>query len=65
MKEIEIRFKVCVGDFPATRLTKNNIIRKVERLAQDVLDDFDETLHDVEVYEDGKKQDLIFPVNTI
>lgn len=65
MKEIEIRFKVCVGDFPETRLTKNNIIRKVERLAQDVLDDFDETLHDVEVHEDGKKQDLIFPVNTI
>lgn len=62
MKEIEIRFKVCVGDFPETRLTKNNIIRKVERLAQD---EFDETLHDVEVYEDGKKQDLIFPVNTI
>lgn len=56
---------MCVGDFPETRLTKNNIIRKVERLAQDVLDDFDETLHDVEVYEDGKKQDLIFPVNTI
>lgn len=65
MKEIEIRFKVCVGDFPETRLTKKQHIRKVERLAQDVLDDFDETLHDVEVYEDGKKQDLIFPVNTI
>ena len=56
---------MCVGDFPETRLTKNNIIRKVERLAKDVLDDFDETLHDVEVYEDGKKQDLTFPVNTI
>lgn len=65
MAEIEIRFKVCVGDFPETRLTKNNIIRKVERLQKDVLDDFDETIHDVEVFEDGIKQEVILPPNTI
>lgn len=65
MAEIEIRFKVVVGDFPETRLTKNNIIRKVERLSQEILDDFDETIHDVEVYENGEKQELISPTNTI
>lgn len=65
MKEIEVRFKVWVGDFPDTRLTKNNVIRKVQRLGEEILDDFDETIHDIEVLEDGKNQDLTFPVNSI
>ncbi|MBO5465565.1 MAG: hypothetical protein J5989_08780 [Alistipes sp.] len=61
MAEIEVRFKVWVGDFPETRLTKNNIIRKIERLRDEILDDFDETIHDIEVYEDGEQQELTFP----
>jgi hypothetical protein len=65
MKEIEVRFKVWVGDFPDTRLTKNNVIRKVQRLGEEILDDFDETIHDIEVLEDGKNQDLTFPVISI
>lgn len=65
MKEIEVRFKVWVGDFPDTRLTKNNVIRKVQRLGEEILDDFDETIHDIEVLEDGKNQDLSFPVISI
>ena len=65
MKEIEVRFKVRVGDFPDTRLTKNNVIRKVQRLGEEILDDFDETIHDIEVLEDGKNQDLTFPVISI
>lgn len=65
MKEIEVRFKVWVGDFPDTRLTKNNVIRKVQRLGEEILDDFDETIHGIEVLEDGKNQDLTFPVISI
>lgn len=65
MKEIEVRFKVWVGDFPDTRLTKNNVIRKVQRLGEEILDDFDETIHDIEILEDGKNQDLSFPVISI
>ena len=65
MKEIEVRFKVWVGDFPDTRLTKNNVIRKVQRFGEEILDDFDETIHDIEVLEDGKNQDLTFPVISI
>lgn len=65
MKEIEVRFKVWVGDFPDTRLTKNNVIRKVQRLGEEILDDFDETIHDIEVLEDGKNQDLTFPIISI
>ena len=65
MKEIEVRFKVWVGDFPDTRLTKNNVIRKVQRLGEEILDDFDETIHDIEVLEDGKNQDLTFPAISI
>lgn len=66
MKELEVRFKVSVGDFPESRLTTNNIIRKIERLGDEILDDFDETIRDVEVYEDGEKKEFIPPtVNTI
>ena len=54
MKEIEVRFKVYVGEFPDTRLTKKNIIRKVARLGDNILDDFDETIHDIKVIEDGE-----------
>lgn len=64
MKEIEVRFKVYVGEFPDTRLTKNNIIRKVARLGDNILDDFDETIHDIKVIEDGEEQDVAIP-NTI
>lgn len=65
MKELEVRFKVSVGDFPKSRLTTNNIIRKIERLGDEILDDFDETIRDVEVYEGGEKKEFIPPVNTI
>jgi hypothetical protein len=65
MKELEVRFKVSVGDFPESRLTTGNIIRKIERLGEEILDDFDETMRDVEVYEDGEKKEVVFPVNTI
>lgn len=64
MKEIEVRFKVYVGEFPDTRLTKKNIIRKVARLGENILDDFDETIHDIKVIEDGEEQDVAIP-NTI
>ncbi len=65
MKELEVRFKVSVGDFSESRLTTNNIIRKIERLGEEILDDFDETIRDVEVYEDGEKKEFVPPINTI
>lgn len=65
MKELEVRFKVSVGDFSESRLTTNNIIRKIERLGDEILDDFDETIRDVEVYEDGEKKEFVPPINTI
>ncbi len=67
MKEIEIRFKVWVSeDYTESRLTKNNILRKIGRLQEEILDDHDETIHDIEVYDaNGEKQKVCFPIETI
>lgn len=65
MKEIEVRFKIRVGEWPETRLTKNNVIRKVASLGASILDDLDETIHDFKIIEDGEEKEVGEIPNTL
>jgi len=66
MKVIEVKMKFNVGDFPETRLTTNNVIRKIERLQEELIDDFDETIPLFEIFdENGNKLELNLPIQSI